>query len=491
MSTATEKSVLSGVEEKRQGQLASLARFILTEWRRSTFAVMLFGYVGYYICRKNLSAALPLMANTFNFSNSDLGLIGFWSTFAYALGKFVNGPLADKIGGRKIFLIGMLGAIVCNVLFSLGTTITYFIVIWCICNYFLSAGWGGIAKTIGAWYEPEKNGTVMGLISVNFQFGGVVSTLIAGGLVYLGCTWDKLFLYPAGLLMIIFVWSVKTSKASPQEVIPGCIFGPNAGEKKSLISREDKGKNELKKDNADIKVPNKVDTEKEQNTNNPREIMKKLLSMPVFRQLLIFSFVTTFLRNTFFFWTPKFLVDIGMSTSSGILKSALFPLLGCGGTILLGWYTDKYVKNGDRARAMWIMLTGLVVSLCLVAFFAGNIVPPTAGAEAISTAGMVAASNQTLIVWLLGAAGFFLLGPYSMSSGALTLDIAGSEGAGSCTGLIDCIGYIGAAVAAWGTGKLSDILGWSQVFWILAIIAALAVLSAYLMSRHFQKINKC
>jgi OPA family glycerol-3-phosphate transporter-like MFS transporter len=496
MSVTVEKSVLSNIPEERQGQLGSLARFILNEWRRSTFAVMLFGYVGYYICRKNLSAALPLMAETFKFTNSDLGLIGFWSTFAYALGKLVNGPLADKIGGRKIFLIGMLGAIVSNVLFSLGSTITYFIVIWCICNYFLSAGWGGIAKTIGAWYEPEKNGTVMGLISVNFQFGGVVSTLIAGGLVYLGCTWDKLFLYPAAILMVIFVWSVKTSKASPQEIIPGCIFGPNAGKKKAIISFDDEecvtefeskssDKGVCKIPVADQKsVVDHASAPEDAQIADPKKVMKKLLSMPVFRQLLVFSFVTTFLRNTFFFWTPKFLVDIGMSTSSGILKSALFPLLGCVGTILLGWYTDKHVKNGDRAQAMWMMLTGLVVSLGLVAFIAGGI---PVGPDSMGVAG-ASSSSLTLIVWLLGAAGFFLLGPYSMSSGALTLDIAGAKGAGSCTGLIDCVGYIGAAVAAWGTGKLSDVLGWSQVFWILTAISVLAVGSAYLMSRHFQKI---
>lgn len=450
-------AVLSGTIREREAQLDSLASFILTEWRKSTFAVMLFGYVGYYICRKNISAALPLMAVAFGFSNSQLGLIGFWATFAYAMGKFVNGPLADRIGGRRIFLVGMAGAIVCNVLFALGSSLSYFIFIWCVCNYFLSAGWGGIAKTIGAWYEPEKNGTVMGIISINFQFGGVVSTLIAGGLVYLGCTWDKLFLYPAALLFFILLWSYKNSQASPQDIMPGVRFGPNAGTKKAIVSYED-------------------DDSREAQIADPKKVMKKLLAMPVFRQLLVFSFVTTFLRNTFFFWTPKFLVDIGQSASSGILKSALFPLLGCVGTILLGWYTDRFVTNGDRARAMWIMLTGLVLSLVTVAMLAG------ASTEA-------APVNQDLIVLLLGASGFFLLGPYSMSSGALTLDIAGAKGAGSCTGLIDGIGYIGAAVAAWGAGALSDKLGWPQVFWVLAICAVLAVFSAWRMSRHFQRIH--
>ena len=75
-----------------------------------------------------------------------------------------------------------------------------------------------------------------------------------------------------------------------------------------------------------------------------------------------------------------------------------------------------------------------------------------------------------------------------MSSGCLTLDIAGAKGAGSCTGIIDGLGYIG-ALAAFGAGYLSDILGWSQVFVVLACLAAISTVSAYMMSREFQRIS--
>lgn len=128
----------------------------LTWWRNSTFMVMLLGYVGYYLIRQNLSAAFPLMEKEFGYSNEQLGAIAATSEIAYAIGKFINGPLGDKLGGKKIFLLGMAGAIVCNVLFAMGSTLPYFIAVWCLCRYFLSMGWGGIAKTMGAWFEPEK-----------------------------------------------------------------------------------------------------------------------------------------------------------------------------------------------------------------------------------------------------------------------------------------------------------------------------------------------
>ena len=83
----------------------------LLRWRKSTFWVMMIGYIGYYLCRANLSAAFPLLEQEFNYSNTQLGLIASLSEIAYAIGKFINGPLADRLGGRRIFLIGMAGAI--------------------------------------------------------------------------------------------------------------------------------------------------------------------------------------------------------------------------------------------------------------------------------------------------------------------------------------------------------------------------------------------
>ena len=174
-----------------------LASQRLKFWRASTFWVIFIGYIGYYLCRKNLSAAFPLMSLEFGYSNSELGLIAAYSEIAYAIGKFVNGPLADKVGGKRIFLIGMGGAIVFNFIFAMSSTLLSFIVIWCLCRYFLSMGWGGLTKVIGNWYPPEKNGTIMGLVSITFQFGGVIAILFAGFLVAQGANWQGVFVFPA------------------------------------------------------------------------------------------------------------------------------------------------------------------------------------------------------------------------------------------------------------------------------------------------------
>lgn len=423
---------------------------VLQRWRISTFWVMLIGYIGYYICRGNISVALPLISKELNYTNTQLGLVLTLSELAYAAGKFINGPLADKLGGKKIFLIGMAGAIVFNVLFPLNSTLLWFSVIWCCCRYFLSMGWGGIIKTIGDWYPPEVSGTVMGFISVNFQFGGAIAVLIGGLLLSMGFGWQELFYIPAMILSLIFIWSYFASKEKPQDVFPGVAFGRSASKLKSISEQ-----NEVEDINKKV---------------SSLENIFILLKIPFFRQILLFSFITTLLRSIFLFWTPKFLVDIGMGDVNAALKSAVFPLLGCVGTILLGWYTDKYAKDGNRTRMMGLMLSGLVLSLITIAY----LVP-------------FRLEYQNAIVVLLGLSGFFLYGPYSMSSGALTLDVAGAKRAGSATGMIDGIGYIGGALAAWGAGYISDSLGWSSVFYVLSGFAVLSVLSCLFMSLNYRR----
>ena len=420
----------------------------LIRWRLSTFWVCLIGYVGYYLCRGNLSAAFPLLEQEFGYSNTQLGLIASLSEIAYATGKFINGPLADKVGGRRIFLIGMAGAIFWNFIFALSSSLTAFIIVWCMCRYFLSMGWGGLTKTIGNWYPPERNGTIMGLISINFQFGGVAATLFAAFLVYRDVPWQGLFIYPALVLTAILLWSTIFSKSSPKDVVSDATLSKGKDEKAQIADYGDES-------DPSIKV-----------------ILGSLLGLPVYRQLLVFSFLTTMLRSVFFFWTPMFLVDIGLNVLDSILQSAIFSFLGVLGTVLIGWYTDHYARNGDRARTMWLMLACLVASLASIAFLSSSETP-----------------NYNLIIFFIGSSGFFLLGPYSMSSGCLTLDIAGAKGAGSCTGIIDGLGYIGGAIAAFSAGYLSDVLGWSQVFVLLAGLAAMSTYSAVVMSKEFQRIN--
>lgn len=410
---------------------------------------MLFGYIGYYMMRQNLSAAFPLMHDALGYSNAELGLIAASSEIAYAIGKFLNGPLIDRHGGKRIFLLGMAGGIVCNLAFAYGTSLPWFIACWCACRYFLSMGWGSVTKTLGHWYAPRERGTVMGFASLSLHFGGVAAALFAGWLASRGQSWDRLFTIPALILCIVWLWAALASRARPQDVarddsVPGrsITAAPWAV---SHISTGTQGSD----------------------TTSGLALVRELLLLPVVRSLMLFSFMSTALRSIFLFWTPTFLHDLGMGSAAAVFSSALFPLMGGIGVVALGWYTDRYAPD-NRVPSMLAMLFGLFAALLGIAALSGS-----------------ASGDHASVVVLLGAAGFFLLGPYSMPAGCLTLDIVGPRAAGTCVGLVDGVGYLGGALAAWAVGAASEQLGWSSIFVGLACAVLPLFAAAWSLKRHF------
>jgi sugar phosphate permease len=109
----------------------------LTRWHVLTVSLLFLGYGGYYFCRSDYSVALPLIlaeevrkGTPANVAQIRLGSIASLGVLAYAIGKFPSGGLADRFGGRRNFLGGMLGSIVFTVLFMLGGGFPIFTIAW-------------------------------------------------------------------------------------------------------------------------------------------------------------------------------------------------------------------------------------------------------------------------------------------------------------------------------------------------------------------------
>ena len=81
-------------------------------WPKITLALMIVGYAGYYLCRSDLSVARPQIIEEYKSIGITKETIGGFTAVAtalYALGKFIFGGLADVLGGRRMFLLGMGG----------------------------------------------------------------------------------------------------------------------------------------------------------------------------------------------------------------------------------------------------------------------------------------------------------------------------------------------------------------------------------------------
>ncbi len=81
----------------------------------------------------------------------------------------------------------------------------------------------------------------------------------------------------------------------------------------------------------------------------------------------------------------------------------------------------------------------------------------------------------------VAACGLFLLGPYSLLSGAISLDVAeaaGERGAATAAGVVDAVGYVGASLAAFVLGSVSKRAGWTAAFDVVGAMTLAALLLA-------------
>src|SRR5208283_1806360 len=75
-------------------------------------------YAFFYMTRYNYTAVAPTLADLLGWKNTDLGIFETMMPLVYGLSVVLNGPLADRIGGKKAFLFGAVGVTVMNFAFG-------------------------------------------------------------------------------------------------------------------------------------------------------------------------------------------------------------------------------------------------------------------------------------------------------------------------------------------------------------------------------------
>jgi MFS transporter, OPA family, glycerol-3-phosphate transporter len=407
-------------------------------YRNATFMALLTGYVGYYLCRQNFSAAYGPMSTELGMSKETFGLISTVGTAAYALGKFISGPIADSLGGRRVFLLGLFGSAAVSLFFGVGTALVVLATLWAANRLLQSLGWSGLVNVMPRWFAPSRYGTAMGAISVSYQVGAVVAPLVVGVFLSFGAGWRVLFIGPAlmliaiGLLVRPFLFQSPTDvgHVTPVDLTPGPASAVAAAGDLPLTRR-----------------------------------LLALVSRPAFVAVLGLSFVLTLLREVFGLWMPAYFSDHGASAQAAAFKSTVFPLLGVVGTLISGVVSDRF-SGGRRGPIISLFLACLVLTLW-----------------ALSQVGVIAATvgleESTLAMICIGLAGFFILGPYSMvGGGVVALDFGGQRLAATAAGLLDGVGYIGASLAGIGIARLVSTAGWDEAFsallWITVASLALS-----------------
>jgi OPA family glycerol-3-phosphate transporter-like MFS transporter/OPA family sugar phosphate sensor protein UhpC-like MFS transporter len=171
---------------------------------------------------------------------------------------------------------------------------------------------------------------------------------------------------------------------------------------------------------------------------------------PIIWILALTNFCVYVIRFTILDWGTSFLTqykgfDIALS-SSIVASSELIG--GVAGTLIAGWFTDKYLKS----KAQRTCLIGVVgATVCFLGFWQ---MPNTV--------------HWFISAFLICMSGFFIYAPQAL------LGVAASQQAtkrvcATANGILGIFGYAATTVAGIGFGFIADKFGWNSVF-IVAII---------------------
>ena len=414
----------------------------LLYWQVLTISLLVVGYAGYYLCRSDLSVALPMIIQELaerginpDLATIRLGTIASLGVLAYAIGKFPSGGICDFLGGRRNFLAGMFSSVLFTVVFALAGGFPLFTWAWIGNRLVQSTGWAGMVKISSRWFSYSSYGTVMGIISLSYLFGDAAARQFMATLIRHGLGWRGVFLVAATALLVIFLLNLLWLKETPKEI----------------------GETEPQTNPLNV-----FKAEGEKHTPaGLRQLLGPLLGSCVFWLVCLLSLCVTLVRETFNLWTPTYFTQaLGISNATAAQNSALFPLFGGVSVLLAGYMSDRLGRGGRAAIIFYgLMLTGVALVILGYANLGGSRVWP---------------------VLLVTAVAFLMLGPYSYLAGAIALDFGGKQGSATASGFIDGVGYLGGVLAGGSVATIRVAWGWKGAFAVLAGVTWLSSAAAAL-----------
>ncbi len=150
---------------------------------------------------------LPMIREDLALTFTQGGTLAAASTLVYALMQIPAGYFADRFGGKRLFVIGMLGTTVLSLTFGFVTEYWQALTIQAVSGFFRAFLFAPGIRLISAWFPPEKRATAMGLYLIGGFLGNVIID-IAGPALVAKFDWRFPFLVfpPLGIIISLLLW---------------------------------------------------------------------------------------------------------------------------------------------------------------------------------------------------------------------------------------------------------------------------------------------
>src|SRR5450631_3145338 len=178
---------------------------------------------------QSIGLAAPAMGAELHIAPQAFGVVFSAAVAGLALGAFVLGPVADRVGRKPI----LAAATFCFGLFTLATAYAGSLPELLACRFLAGVGLGGAMPSfisLGSEYVPKaRRAAVVGLLWAGFPLGGVVGGLL-GSWIIPAYGWQSIFLVGGALPILL---SIVLIIALPESL----SFLVTAGKSKDRIVR--------------------------------------------------------------------------------------------------------------------------------------------------------------------------------------------------------------------------------------------------------------
>jgi len=414
-------------------------------WRLRIFGITWLAYAGFYLTRASFSVAKIGILEDPNVSltTENMGVIDGVYLTAYALGQFVWGMLGDKVGTRKIVLLGLSGSIIAGFAMGVSSIMLAFGVFSVLQGLSQSTGWAPLAKNITNWFSLRERGVVMGWWATNYTIGGLIGAPFAGLMALYFGGWRFAFFIPAIVLAVIMILFFLLQKNRPQDM--------------GLPPIEDYHKEEPASE--EVSNDEKISEPEEGSWKSIIEVIKNPM---VLRLGAVYFFIKP-TRYAILFWGPLYISEsLGTGMAESAFVNAAFFLAGPFSVLAAGYASDIIFQSRRMPYCVISMF-----ALAILLFFFNDL-----------------ASVQSSLVsaGLLFSVGFLIYGPDSLVSATAAVDFGTRKGASTASGVINGMGSIGAIAGGTIPGFFKDSWGWDGVFMFLSVsvlIAGLLMISKW------------
>jgi len=412
-------------------------------WEMVLLASIYGAYAVLNICRTTVVISSPAMLDDpeLELTKTMWGAILGWGTAGTLLGKLTTGVMADRFGGRKVFLISIGFCMLATAIFGMVSKVFFFSIAFFIAMLAKSAGWPSMANLIRSWYPKFWRGRIWGILSSSSMSSSLFTSLVMGSL----------------LLVISWRWVIASSL-------------PIAGIFVILLFFY------LKQSPTDVGLEAMPSVEGDDNENNPNathhldnaSLGKALISFLKSSRfwLICISIMSLTILMAFQSFLPLYLKEMfNLSPGKAGIASSVFPLGSMFSVVIGGFIFDKLTKKRRIfvLGGMMTLATGCIVILL-----------------SLPESNIQEASLPWIALSAIMIFGLMIAPCYLIPMSVFSLDFGGKH-CGVLVGIIDAAGYSASMIFEFLGGAVADqVDGWQQFLHIILNVSIIGTVTLIL-----------